>query len=141
MNQNLILLPVFLQVLLTLAVMVVMGSRRRSALVSKKTTMKDVALGQDAWPADATKASNNFKNQFETPVLFFAAAAFALITKSIDIWMLGLAWVYVITRIGHAAVHLGGNIVMQRASLYLAGVVALLAMWVMIVVRAVGPIL
>ncbi len=141
MNQNLIILPVFVQVLLTICVMFVMGSRRRAALASKQTTMNDIALGQDAWPADATKASNNFKNQFETPVLFFAAAAFALITKSIDIWMLSLAWVYVITRIGHAAIHLGGNIVMQRASFYLVGVIAVLAMWITIVVRAVGPIL
>ncbi len=135
MNQNLILLPVFGQVFLTFAVLVVMGARRRTALVSKATRVKDIALGQDAWPVDATKAANNFSNQFEIPVLFYAVAAFALVTKSVDAWMLGFAALFVVARAVHTTIHLGGNAVMNRAYAYFASVGAVLGMWVLLMVR------
>lgn len=141
MNQNMIILPVFVQVLLTIGVLFVMGTRRRTALVSKTTRLKDIALGQDAWPADATKASNNYKNQFEIPVLFFAACAFALITKTVDFWLMFWAIVFVVSRIVHAGIHLGGNPVMLRAYIFFVGPIAILVMWITIVVRAVLPVL
>jgi hypothetical protein len=135
MNQNLILLPVFGQVLITFAVFVVMGGRRRNALISKATRVKDIALGQDAWPEDATKAANNFSNQFEVPVLFYAVSAFALVTKSVDAWMLGFAALFVIARAIHAMIHVGGNAVMNRAYAYFVSVAAVLGMWVLLMVR------
>ena len=135
MSQNLIILPVFAQVLLTFVVLIVMARRRRAAFASGTTRIKDIALGQDAWPEDATKAANNFKNQFETPVLFYAACAFALMTKSADYAMVALAWVYVASRVGHAAIQLGANRVMRRFNAYLVGLVALLAMWILLFVR------
>jgi hypothetical protein len=141
MNQNLIILPVFAQVLLTVAVLLVMGGRRRNALVSKATRLKDIALGQDAWPEDATKAANNYKNQFEIPVLFFAACAFALITKSVDFLMLALAIVFVAVRAVHATIHLGANPVMPRAYAFFASAVVVLVMWILIFVRAVLPVI
>ncbi len=141
MNQNMIILPVFVQVLLTIAVLFVMGTRRRTALVSKTTRLKDIALGQDAWPADATKASNNYKNQFEMPVLFFAACAFALITKTVDFWLMFWAIVFVVSRIVHAGIHLGANPVMPRAYIFFVGPIAILVMWITIVARAVLPVL
>jgi hypothetical protein len=132
MSQNLIILPVFAQVLLTFVVLIVMARRRRAAFVNGKTRIKDIALGQGAWPEDATKAANNFKNQFETPVLFYAACAFALMTSYA---MVALAWVYVASRVGHAAIQLGANRVMRRFNAYLVGLVALLAMWILLFVR------
>ena len=135
MNQSLILLPVYGQVLITFAVLFIMGGRRRAALVSKSTRLKDIALGQDAWPADATKAANNFSNQFEVPVLFYAVAAFALLTRSVDAWMLGFATLFVAARAVHAVIHLGGNMVMNRAYAYFVSVAAVLAMWVLLMAR------
>jgi len=134
MSQTAIVLPVFAQVFLTFVVLIVMALRRRAAFASG-LKMKDIALGQNAWPDDATQAANNFKNQFETPVLFYVACAFALMTKSVDYAMVALAWVYVASRVGHAAIHLGGNIVMQRFYLFAIGLLALLAMWVLLFLR------
>ena len=141
MNQNLIILPVFAQVLLILCVLVVMGSRRGAALRSRTTSLNNIALGQDAWPEDAMKASNNYKNQFEMPVLFFAACAFALMTKSADLLMLVLACLFVVARIVHAAIHLGPNPVMPRAYAFFASAIIVLVMWILIVIRAVLPVL
>lgn len=135
MSQTAIILPVFAQVFLTFAVLVVMAMRRRNAFVSGATRIKNIALGQDAWPDDAAKAANNFRNQFETPVLFYVVCAFALITTSVDYAMVVLAWIYVACRIVHATIHLGGNAVVPRAQIYFAGVVALFVMWGLLFIR------
>jgi hypothetical protein len=134
-NQNLILLPVFAQVAITYSVLFVMGVRRKAAFDSKATRIKDIALGQDKWPVDATKAAKNFSNQFEVPVLFFAVSAFALITKSVDAWMLGLATLFVAARAVHAVIHLGNNVVTKRAMYYMVSVAAVLGMWILLMVR------
>ena len=39
------------------------------------------------------------------------------------------------TRVGHAAIQLGANRVMRRFNAYLVGLVALLAMWILLFVR------
>ncbi|MEQ1615151.1 MAG: MAPEG family protein [Hyphomicrobiaceae bacterium] len=135
MSQTAIVLPVFAQVLLTFVVLIVMAMRRRNAFATDGVKMKDIALGQSAWPDEATKAANNFRNQFETPVLFYVACIIALVTKSVDYAMVAMAWVYVASRVGHALIHLGSNIVMQRFYLYLVGLVALLIMWILLFVR------
>ena len=64
----------------------------------------DLAMGRVAWPDDAAKRAANYRNQFELPVLFYAVVAFALITKGADILMIVLAWLFVLTRIVHAAI-------------------------------------
>ena len=108
-----LLLPVFVQVLLTLIVMLRMGQTRSASLAASRThpNKKDVALGTHTWNEDATKAANNFSNQFEIPVLFYAVVAFALIVKQHDIVMVALAWIFVLLRVVHAAIHIGPNVV------------------------------
>lgn len=134
MSQNLILLPVCAQVLLTFIVAVTMAVRRQRALKAG-TRFKDIALGQDVWPEDATKAANNFRNQFETPVLFYVACAFAMLTRSVDVLFLALAWVWVASRAIHAFIHLGGNDVGKRAMIYGIGMLILMVMWVLLLLR------
>ena len=130
MNQNMIILPVFVQVLLTIGVLFVMGARRRTALVSKTTRLKDIALGQDAWPTNATKASNNYKNQFEIPVLFYILIALALPLRHADLFIVLMSWVFVVTRFIHAGIFVTSNDVRQRGLVWFAGVLVLLAMWI-----------
>ena len=48
-----------------------------------------------------------------------------------------LAWAFVLSRIAHAAIHLGANIVSQRFAAYVAGMVALAAMWLVLAWRVV----
>ena len=72
--------PVFVQVLLALAMYVLLGVARARALRSMDRPRRgpDLAMGKGAWPEDAAKRANNQRNQFELPVLFYAVAAFAL---------------------------------------------------------------
>jgi hypothetical protein len=46
-----------------------------------------------------------------------------------------LAWVFVVLRVLHAAVHLGSNNIKQRAGLFAAAAIVLTIMWVIFIVR------
>ena len=81
----------------------------------------DLAMGRVAWPDDAAKRAANYRNQFELPVLFYAVVAFALITKGADTLMIVLAWLFVLTRIVHAAIHIGPNKVRWRSPAFALG--------------------
>jgi hypothetical protein len=130
MRQSAILLPVFLQVLLTFAILFRLGPMRVAALRRGDVKLKDVALGQDAWPEDVRQLGRNFQNQFELPVLFYAAVAFALALKLVDPTLVWLAWGFVIARLAHAFIHTSSNQIRLRFNAYLVGVVMLGAMWI-----------
>jgi len=76
-----------------------------------------------------TRASDNFRNLFELPVLFYLAlvvmAIFGLTTPTAA----ALAWVFVVLRIVHSAIHCTYNRVMHRFVVYVAGALTLWALW------------
>ncbi|MEO1206788.1 MAG: MAPEG family protein [Pseudomonadota bacterium] len=138
-SQTLILLPVFAQVLLTFAVLIAMAVARQSSLKKNGQSVQDAALATDVfWDDPARRCSNNYKNQFELPVLFYAVCAFALITRMVDIWFLVLAAAFAVSRIAHAVLHIRSNAVPNRAAAFLAGFVILVVLWVMLFVRMVA---
>jgi hypothetical protein len=132
MNQVAILYPVFVQVLLTFIVYGLLGTRRARAVkeADRARGSGDLAMGRFAWPDEAQKVANNQRNQFELPVLFYAVVAFALIVRGADLLMVLLAWAFVITRLAHAAIHIGPNKVRWRGPAFAVGAVILLFMWV-----------
>ena len=136
MAQNLILIPVLVQVLLTFAVLLVMGAARyRSAREARKSA-QDYALATNAdWSEHAQQCANCFRNQFELPVLFYAVCLFALVTRNVDAWLLAGASLFALSRIAHAVVHMSSNVVSIRASAYLIGAALLLGLWLMLTWR------
>lgn len=136
MSQHLILVPVFLQVLLTFAVLFAMGAARRRSMLEHNKSPQDMSLATDQdWTNQARKCANCYKNQFELPVLFYAVCTFALITRYVDPVMFALASLFVLTRIAHAWIHIGSNIVIWRGSYFLAGFLVLVAMWLLLMWR------
>lgn len=130
-TDTMILLPLLVQVLLTVVVAGVMGVARRSSMKARGQHPNDMALaGPDDWSPAAQKAANNYKNQFELPVLFYVATLVAFVTKTGGGFVLAMAWIFVASRIVHAAVHIGPNKVTWRGSVFLAGFIAVTAMWV-----------
>ncbi len=125
-----VLLPVFVQVGLTFALLLSMVFARRSALVSRETKIRDIALGEPNWPVRATQIGNCYRNQFELPVLFYVLIAIALPIRHADLVVVILSWVFVVTRLIHAGVFVSSNDLGRRSSAWLAGVLVLLAMWV-----------
>jgi hypothetical protein len=129
------LLPVFVLVFMTFVLVLMTGLNRVSSLRSGEVKPDDIALGQQNWPKKITQYGNAFKNQLELPVLFYLLIAFILITRVGDFLLLVLAWVFVILRIAHAYIHTTSNIVLLRGRVYGAGLVVLLAMWIIFAVK------
>ncbi|MDE1935137.1 MAPEG family protein [Bradyrhizobium sp.] len=125
-----VLLPVFVQIGLTFALLIGMVSARRTALVSRETKIRDIALGQPNWPVRTTQIGNCYRNQFELPVLFYVLIALALPLRHADLVIVMLSWVFVVTRFVHAGIFVGSNDLGRRSSAWLAGVLVLLVMWV-----------
>lgn len=135
MSIRTILLPLFVQVALTFALLFWMGLSRVGSIKRKETRITDVALGQPNWPVKVQQISNCYANQFQLPILFYALVALALLTKSADLLFVVLSWAFVLTRMLHAYIHTGGNVVRHRFNAFALGAVILLAMWLIYAFR------
>lgn len=135
MMQDAIFSPFFAMVFLTLLVWVYMYIRRISFLIRSKLPQVDLSvpgtLAQIS-PPNVSNPSDNLKNLFEIPVLFYALLLYLFITKQVDTVYVNAAWVFVIFRALHSAVHCTFNLIMLRFYLYLF---ATLAVW-FIAIRA-----
>jgi hypothetical protein len=132
MTIQMVLLPVFVQVALTFAVLFWMASVRTRCVSSGETKMRDIALGQQAWPDAPTKIANNYHSQFQLPLLFYVAILIAMFTRTADLIFVVLSWVFVVSRIAHTYVHTTSNHVPTRFKVFAVGVFTLLIMWVWI---------
>ena len=104
MSVQMVLLPVFVQIGLTFALLLGMALTRGQALKGGETKPKDIALRQQNWPARAAQIGNCFANQFEVPVLFYVLIALALPLRHADLIIVMLSWVFVVTRFAHAGI-------------------------------------
>ena len=139
MSPTLLFWPAFAQVMLTFAVLVIMGRARSASLRARKQAIDDIALNRAGdWDEQATKVANNFKNHFELPVLFFGAIAIGLALKISDPLLVGFAWMFVASRAVQTYIHIGANRVWPRFAAYITGAVALLAMWIVLAIRVAG---
>jgi hypothetical protein len=129
MSVQMVLLPVFVLVGLTFALLLGMATARTRAITSRETNLKDIALRQPNWPTRTTQVGNCFANQFEMPVLFYILIALALPLRHADLVIVMLSWVFVVTRFVHAGIFVTYNDVRHRSPAWFAGVLVLFAMW------------
>lgn len=130
-----ILYPVFAQIVLTMVVMVGMGLARRDAIASGEVRYSDVAVDSSRWPERARKWANCYSNQFELPVVFYVLCLIALMTRNADVIMVGLAWLFVASRVAHAYVHTGSNVVLRRGGVFLIGFIVVVLMTAILLFR------
>ena len=109
-----VLLPVFVLVGLTFAVLGIGVSRARA----------------QARPGDLYAG-----NLFELPMLFYVLIAIALPLRHADLVIVLLSWVFVITRFAHAGIFVTSNGQPQRGMAWFAGVLVLFAMWLYFALR------
>ena len=126
MTVQMILLPVFVQVALTFAMLFWMASARTRSVKSGETKIRDIALGQSAWPTRAQQISNNYASQFQIPLLFYVVVILALFTRTADLIFVVLSWLFVLARIAHTYVHATSNHVPTRFNVFAVGVFVLL---------------
>ena len=76
------------------------------------------------------RASDNFRNLFEVPVLFYALAAVALATRHVPAWLALGAWLYVLLRVVHSLIHCTYNKVFHRLTAFMASFALVVGLWV-----------
>lgn len=132
-----VLLPLFVQVLLTFGVMLGMMYHRTSSLQRGEARLERIALREPNWPVRATQFANSFSNQFELPVLFYVLTILSIVTHHADFIYWVLAWIFVLFRVLQAFVHVTSNNVRYRGGVYGVGALVLLVMWLIFMVRIV----
>ena len=130
-----ILLPLFVEVLLTFGLMLGMMYFRTSALGRGEARFDDIALREPNWPTRAQQFAYAFSNQFELPVLFYVLTILSIMTRHADFLFVLLAWVFVIFRWLQAWVHVTNNNVRLRGAFYGVSALVLLLMWLIFIVR------
>jgi hypothetical protein len=125
--QNAIFSPFFAMILLTFIVWVYMYIRRIRFITKRKLTSKelDPIAFTEISPPSISNPSDNLKNLFEIPILFYALVMYLFLTKQVDIVYVIAAWGFVLFRVMHSAVHCTFNRVMLRFHLYLYSTIAL----------------
>lgn len=129
-----ILIPLLVQVLLTFAVWFYLFARRIPEITRKSIDpqrLQDRAAAHALLPESAS-ASNNLKNLFELPVLFYVAVLLSLVLMIQDMLLVQLAWGFVLLRIVHSAIHCSYNNVNHRFGAYALSCLLLLFMWLRI---------
>lgn len=135
MTQDAIFGPFFATIFLTFLVWVYMYIRRIDFITSQKIRPQVLAtpgrLAQIV-PPNVSNPSDNLKNLFEIPILFYALVLYLFTMKQVDAVYVSTAWIFVGFRALHSAVHCTFNLILLRFYLYLF---ATLAVW-FIAVRA-----
>ena len=128
MSQNAIFAPVFATLLLTFVVWVYMYVRRIRFIEANDLTPEQLSLPgalAELSPPEVSNPSDNFKNLFEIPVLFYVLSIYLFVSNQVDVLYVAAAWIFVVFRILHSAVHCTVNIVMLRFYLYAISTVAI----------------
>ena len=135
MSLQAILLPLFVEVILTFVLLFWSAPLRTSALRSGAVRPENIALREPNWPKQATQVANAYANQLELPVLFYVLTILAYVTHKAGIVFVVLAWIFVIFRLLHAFVHVTSNNVNVRGPLFGVSALVLAIMWIIYVVE------
>jgi hypothetical protein len=133
--EHAILLPPTVLALLTAFVFGRMYKDRIAEMRERRIHPQQLATAkQMADTLQNVASSNNFRNLFEVPVLFYAVCGFLAITQLTTELLLACAWGYVLLRIGHTYIHLTSNKVIRRFQLFFASSMVLFGMWLLFLI-------
>jgi hypothetical protein len=122
MTQDSIFSPFFAMMFLTLFVWIYLYIRRIRFITKNKIRSQDLTVSgalAKISPPFVSNPSDNFKNLFEIPVIFYALVLYLFVTKHVDTVYVSAAWIFVIFRAFHSIVHCTFNLIMLRFYLYL----------------------
>ena len=126
-------LPMLGMMVLTLLVWVVMFIQRVSFAQSNRLDIEQFKTPGDVQalvPAEVSGASNNFRNLFELPVIFYGLCLYLIVSGQVDSFYTNCAWAFLLLRCLHSLIHCSYNRVAHRFGVY---IVSALVLWVMVV--------
>ena len=110
MTVQAILLPLFVEVILTFRAVVLAGAVARPRFQARASARPDnVALREPNWSPRTLQVAYAFSNQFELPVLFYVLTILAYVTHLAGFMFVVLAWIFVVFRYLQAYVHVTSN--------------------------------
>jgi len=126
-------LPMLTLVFLTVVVGGFLLRGRVAAVRQQKVSLGYFRLNSgEPPPPKVQAAANHFSNLFEVPVLFYVAGTLSIVLNFQTIPMQVLAWIFVISRIVHAYIHLTSNNVIRRMLAFATGVTCVLGLWLLL---------
>jgi hypothetical protein len=131
MDQAAIFQPFVATMILTMAVWAYMYGRRLPFIFSNGLDAKQMTPLELARlsPPQVSNPSDNLKNLFELPTVFYAVVIYLYVTNQVDTAHLGAAWVFFLFRAMHSAVHCTFNFIPLRFVLY---VISAGVLWFMV---------
>ena len=130
-----VLLPLFLEVILTFALLFRLVPLRTIDFSSGVARPENVALREPNWSKRSLQVGYSYSNQFELPVLFYVLTILAWMTRHADLVFVVLAWIFVIFRYLQAYVHVTSNRVRLRGSFFIVSAIVLAIMWLVYIVE------
>jgi hypothetical protein len=127
MDQAAIFQPFVATMILTMVVWIYMYARRLPFIFSSRLDPKQMTPLELARlsPPDVSNPSDNLKNLFELPTVFYAVVLYLYATGQVDTAHLGAAWLFVLFRTMHSMVHCSFNFIPLRFALYVISAGAL----------------
>ena len=132
-NAFYLLLAALGMVLLTFVVGPRMLYSRVQEMRRKRLHPQKAATSKTMGHLENVQAADNFRNLFETPVLFYALVACAVAASWVPPWLVIGAWCYFGLRIAHSLIHCTYNRVMHRLAVFAIGFGLLVALWIVFV--------
>lgn len=130
MTQSQIFLPCVALVTLTAIVWVRLYVERIGEMRTRHINPQAIATAKESSQAlQHVRASDNFSNLFEVPVLFYVLCISLAVTQTVSPLFIWGAWAYVALRAAHSLIHLTYNRVMHRFYAYAASTFLLFIMW------------
>jgi len=131
-DQTRIFQPFAALMILTLSVWILMYARRipflvRSGLI-RQPQITPLQMAQQS-PAKVAAASDNLKNLFELPTIFYAVVLYLYATQQVDAAYLAASWIFFVGRVLHSAIHCTFNHIPLRFAVY---VLSAFALWSMV---------
>lgn len=132
MGNDLVFLPVIVQILLTIFLYAHLAIAKARASRQGLVDESRRALHEDAWPDSVIQINNCVRNQFEAPVLFYVLVILLWLTGAVSAYVYLFAWGFVISRLVHAAIHVRSNYVPLRRKVFILGGLNIMALTVLL---------
>ena len=139
MPSKLILYPLLAMFLLTGIVAVTMLRRRIGFYKANRVhPQKTATSAQMAATIADSRAADNFRNLFETPVLFYVVVLVIFTAGLANFVHLALAWGFVLARGAHSYIQCTSNVVMKRFYAFVTACTLLACMWLLLASQLLG---
>ncbi|NPA73002.1 MAG: MAPEG family protein [Gammaproteobacteria bacterium] len=125
-----LLLPLLAQIALTFVIGLLAFKARFTAVKQGKVALSYFKHNRGKSPETMLAYGDNYQNQFELPVLFYLLISLLFITEQNSLFFTLGAWVFVISRILHAYIHVTSNAIMPRMQSFVFGFLTLLTLWI-----------